>query len=106
MAKEELNGVELQIPGEKWPVESIDSSNPPRKGECVEVGAKFADGERIDPSLVDYNEWHDAEYEIVLRGEVSHVKRHYHTSKNRNECSVYVSLIDVDYNDGMPLATE
>ena len=106
MSDRELNVVEFHIPSEKWGVESFDTSNPPRKGETVEAGAKFVDGERIDPGIVKGNEWFDADYETVLRGVVGSVKRHYHTSTNRTECSVKVELVDVVYNDGQPIDKE
>lgn len=91
MSKRSLTSIDFRVDGKT--VESIRTLDPPQEGETVEVGAKFVDGERVDPNEVDSGIWHhEAEYETVLEGEVTNVTRHYHSSFGRYELTVFVDV--------------
>lgn len=95
--KETYTTIEFRVDGEV--VESVEHESVPSVGDTVEVGAKFDGGERIDPGIAEGRAWFKADYKTVLTGEVESVKRHYHSSLDRNEQTVYVELADADTGD-------
>lgn len=88
--RKKLTAVEFRVNGER--IETVEHVQPPRKGEEIEVGAKFEDGKRLDSGITEARDWYDADYEVVLRGIVKEVKWHYHTALNRSERTAYVHL--------------
>jgi len=82
---------EFRVGGEV--VESVQSESVPRVGETVEIGTKFNENGRIDPS--NHDAWHDfnSEYKTVLSGVVKDVTRHYCSApQNRAETTAYIDV--------------
>jgi len=97
---DELIAIEFDVPGHDYPPEAINHSSPPQKGEEVEVGARFDGTDRLDANIADFGEWDNADYRVILRGEVSKVSRHYCRARSRNELTVYVKVEFAEENHG------